>query len=92
MKLYLVVFSIDGPDDGPYPAFPTDYEPSATLVCALNFKDAMSEAGSRCNVAVYELGDAVMGMSAGIIFETKVDIKEIQQRMIKHPKHKTRAQ
>lgn len=92
MKLYLVVFSIMGPEDSTMPAFPTDYEPSATLVCAINFADAMSEAGSRCNVTVYELGDAVMGMSAGIIFETKVDIKEIQLRMVGHPKHKTRAQ
>lgn len=89
MKLYLRVYCLDVSDDGRdvLVAHPTDYQPFATLVCAVNFAEASSlGSGGR----IYELGDAVMGMSSGVIMETTQGIAEIKKGLAKHPRHKVR--
>ena len=90
MKLYLVVYCLDVSDDGRdvLVAHPTDYQPFATLVCAVNFADAAREAGA--GGRIYELGDAVMGMTPGVLMETTQGVAEIKKGLAKHPRHKVR--
>lgn len=94
MKLYLFVYCLDDlQPDGTVisAAHPTDYEPFAALVCGVNFTDARSAVNCWSHdTLIYEVGDAVMGTPAGLVFETTEGVMELKARLRNHPRHKVR--